>query len=103
EDALEADAGFCPSEWAARARVHPTSERDVVHGVGPADPELGRAVEPPRVAVGGTVEQHDRRACADLDAADGRGAPGQTEVGLHGALDAQRFFDERRDALTVGP
>ena len=40
--------------------------------LGAVDAELGRALEPPRVAVGGAVEQHHRRAGRDVDAADRR-------------------------------
>ena len=39
----------------------------------------------------------------DVDAADGRGAAGEAEVGLHRALDAQRLLDEVRDAVAVRP
>ena len=59
-------------------------------------------LEPPRVTIGRAVEHHHRRPGRDVDPADRRGAPGQTEVGLDRALDAQRLLDEVRDALPVG-
>ena len=40
------------------------AEGDVLLGVGPVEAELGRALEPPGIAVGGPVEQHDRRSGA---------------------------------------
>src|SRR3954468_12676948 len=101
EDALDADAALGARERPTGARVDAAPERDVLLRVGPVDPELGRALEPPRIAVGGAVEQHHRRARGDVDAADRRVATGETEVGLHGALDPQRLLDEVRDALTV--
>jgi hypothetical protein len=69
--------------------------------VGPVDAELLRALEPPGVAVGGAVEQHDRCAGRDVDAGDGRRAPGQTEVRLHRALDPECLLDEIGDPSRV--
>ena len=69
---------------------------------GAVDPELGRALEPPRVAVGGAVQQHHGRARRDVDAADGRGPAREAEVGLHRALDAEHLFEEVRDEVAVG-
>ena len=76
EDALEAHPALDPGERAAGARVRAAPERDVGLGVGPVDAELGRALEPPGVAVGGAVEQHDRRAGRDVDATDASSSDG---------------------------
>jgi hypothetical protein len=53
----------------------------------PVDPEVGRALEPSRIPVGRTVEQHDRRPGRDLDPADPGCPPGEPEIGLDRALD----------------
>ena len=76
EDALEADPALDPGERAAGAGVGAAPEGDVGLGVGPVDAELGRALEAPRVAVGGAVEQHHRGAGRDVDAADARWCAG---------------------------
>src|SRR6187431_2995660 len=70
EDPLEADAPLDAGERAARARVGTTSEGDVALHVLAVDAELGRALEAPRIAVGGPVEQHHRRSRGDVDTAD---------------------------------
>ena len=62
EDALEADPALGPRQRRARAGVVAAPERDVGLRVGAVDPELGRALEPPGVAVGRAVQQHHRRA-----------------------------------------
>ena len=67
------------------------------------DVELRRTFEPPGVAVGGSVEQHDRRSGRDVDAAERRAAAGETEVGLHRALDPEHLLEEARDVLAVRP
>ena len=87
----------------AGAGVVAAAERDVGLRVRPVDAELGRALEPPRVAVGGAVQQHHGRARGDVDAADGRGPAGEPEVGLHRALDPEHLLEEVRDAVAVGP
>ena len=84
-------------EWAPRPKAM------WVLGVGAVALELGRALEVPRVAVGGAVEQHDRCAGGDLDASDGGRAAGQAEVGLHRALDPQHLFEEVGDAVCCRP
>ena len=58
--------------------------------------ELGGALEPSGIAVGGAVEQHHRRPGRDLDAADRGRATGEAEVGLHRALDPQHLLEEAR-------
>ena len=45
----------------ARAGVDAATECDVLLGVRPVEPELGRALEAPWVTVGRAVEQHHRR------------------------------------------
>ena len=53
------------------------------------------------IAVGGAVDDHERGARRDRDAAElGRHAR-EPEVALHRALDAQALFDEVRDVLAV--
>src|SRR5262249_41790134 len=52
EDALEADPTFGPGERRADARVDPEAESHVVPAIRAIDPEFGRLVELPRVAVG---------------------------------------------------
>src|SRR4029077_17324886 len=103
EDALQADAGFAARQRPSRAGVRAAPERDVLPGVRPVEPELGGALEVSRVAVRGAVQQHDRRARGDVDVADPGGPPGQAEVGLDRALDAERLLDEVGDASGVGP
>ena len=76
-------------------------ERDVGARVVAVDTELGRALEPARVAVGGTVEDHDRRAGRDVDAAECRRDAGEPEVAFDRALEPQRFLDEVRDTTTL--
>ena len=102
EDALEAHATLDAGERAAGARVGTASEGDVTLHVLAVDAELGRALEAPRIAVGGTVEQHHRRARGDVDTADRGRTAGEPEVGLHRALHAQHLLEERRDLLAVG-
>ena len=103
EDALDADPALGPGQRAARAGVGTPPEGDVGLGVGAVGPELGGALELPRVAVGRAVEQHDRGAGGDLDTADRRRAAGQAEVGLHRALDPQHLLEEVGDPVAVGP
>ena len=103
EDALDADAPLRPRQRAARARVDAAPEGDVGLGVGTVEPELGGRLELAGVAVGRAVEQHDGRPRGDVDAGDGRRAPGQAEVRLDRALDAQRLLNEVGDALGVRP
>src|SRR3954463_11172864 len=97
EDALEADPAFDPRQRSTRAGVHAASEREVRADRVSLDAELRGALELAWVAVGCAVEQHHRRTGGNLDVTDFRAAPGQPEVRLHGALDAERFFDELRD------
>src|SRR5204862_3054589 len=101
EDALEADPALDPGQRATRTGVDAATKRDVVEGVLPVDLEVVGALEAPGVAVGGPVEEHDRRPGLDLDVADRRCALGEPEVRLHRALDAQRLLDEVRDAVLV--
>ena len=61
-----------------------------------------RVLELARVAVGGAVEHHQRRAGRDLDAADVVGTRVQAEVALDRALEPQALLDEVRDELAVG-
>ena len=72
EDALEADPALGAGQRTAGAGVGAPAEGDVGGGVRAVDAELVRALEPAGVAVGGAVEEHQRRAGRDLDAADGR-------------------------------
>src|SRR5437588_606495 len=65
--------------------------------------EFGRALEAPGVAVGRSIQQHDRRPRCDVDTTDARRPSGEPEVGLHRALDSQRLFDEVGYALPVRP
>src|SRR4051812_21809683 len=96
EDPFQAYPPLDACQWATWTGVRAASERDVRANTVAVDAELGRALELVGIAVGGTVQQHDRGAGGDLDAADRRRAPGQPEVGLDRALDAQRLLDELR-------
>src|SRR3989442_1523034 len=61
EDPLEADLRLGARERAARAGMVAAAEGDVLLGVGAVDPELGGALETPRVPVGRAVQHHERR------------------------------------------
>ena len=81
-----------PSTRAKRpsgAGVRTAPEGQVHLGVGTVDPELVRALEQPGVAVGRPVEEHDGRAGGDVDSGHCCAPPGQAEVRLDRALDAQ--------------
>ena len=103
EDAVEADPPLGPGQGATGTGVGTPAEGHVCPGVGPVHVELRRVLEAPGIAVGGAVQQHDRCAGRNVHAADGRRTAGETEVGLHRALDAQGLFDEARDELFVRP
>ena len=60
-------------------------------------------LEEPGVAVGRSVQQHHRRPGGNVDAGDRGRSPGQPEVRLHRALDAQRLFNEVGDPVGVRP
>ena len=81
----------------------PLPEGQVGLGVGAIRPEFGRALEVSGVAVGRTVEQHDRGAGGDVDTSDRRRAAGQAEVCLHRTLHPEDLFQEVGDPVTVGP
>src|SRR5262249_2865047 len=83
--ALEADPRLRARQGTTGARVHPATEREVLAHVLAVDTELGGALEPNRVAVCRTVQQHHRRPGRDLDAADLGRPPREAEVGLDGA------------------
>ena len=101
EDPIDADPSLGASERTTGARMHTAAERDVRLGIGTVDAELVGALEPFGVAVGGAVEQHDRRARRDVDLADLRGAAGEAEVGLDRAFHPERLLDEVGDAVLV--
>ena len=71
--------------------------------VRPVHLEFRRIRETPGIAVGGTVEQHDRRARGNVHSADRGGAAGQAEVGLHRALYPQGLLDEAGNELVASP
>src|SRR5262245_36403918 len=85
ENALEAHPALGTRERSTGTRVNATPESDVGLGVGPVDPEVVWAIEALRVAIRGTVEEHDRRAGCDVDATDVGRLSRQTEVRLHRA------------------
>src|SRR6185295_2548549 len=60
-----------------------------------------RTLEVRRVPVRSARQQHDLRACRQLDAGEARRDASQPEVTLDGALEAQHFFDEVGDAIAV--
>ncbi len=103
EDAFEAHPALGARQRATGTGVRAPTERDVGLNVRAVDVELRRAFEAPGVAVGGPVEQHDGRPRRDVDAADRRGAPGETEVRLHRALHSEHFLEEARNAFAVRP
>src|SRR4030095_13738662 len=86
EDPLEADLRLDAGERPARAGMVAAAEGDVLLRVGTVDADLGGAPETPRVPVGRAVQHHERGAGGDLHAGQGRGAAGETEVGLSRAL-----------------
>src|SRR5207248_7959474 len=92
EDAFDAHAALGPSQGPARTGVGAAAEGDVIQGVLPVGAEVVWTLEPAGIAVGRSVEQHHRRPRLDLDAADGGGPKGKAKVGLHRALEAQRFL-----------
>src|SRR5262249_58334191 len=72
EEPFDADTGLGPSQGSTRAGVDAEPEGQVLADVRPVEVELGRALEPARVTVGGTVEHHQGGAGRDVDPADGR-------------------------------
>ena len=81
--------------------MHPASEGEVDLCIGPVEAELAGTLEEPGVAVGRAVQQHHGCAGGNVDARDGGRLPGQAEVGLHRALNAERLFNEGGDPLGV--
>src|SRR5262249_21321187 len=101
EQTLGADARLGAGQRRAGAAVDAEAEAEVLAPVRPIDPELGRIVEPARVAVRGCRKQHDDGAGRERDAADRRRDARETEGALQRALDAQTLLDEARDALAL--
>ena len=81
--------------------MRPVAERDVPARVGAFHLEVVGLAELARVAVGGSVDDHERCARRNLDAAELRRDAREPEVTFHGALDAQALLDEVGHQLTV--
>ena len=101
QDALDRDAALDPGKRSARAGVDSAGKGHVLAHVLAAQVELVRVLEPARIPVGGTRQQHHDGAWGDVDATHCGGLARQPAVALDGAVHAQRFFDEPGDQAAV--
>ena len=60
-------------------------------------------VEHPRIPVARTGDQHQRGPGRDVDTTELRGDAGHPELRAQRALEPQRFLNEVRDPLAIGP
>ena len=94
EQPLEPDPGLGTRQRSAGAAVDAAAEGQVLAGVLAVGVERVRILEAARIAVGRTVDHHQRAAGADRFLADGGRHPRQPEVTLDRTLDAQALLDE---------